>query len=75
MKRNSIIAAAALVVAGAAATYFIRKKYSGVKSEPRGSEPSGAESPTNGRKGTKHQTQAFSRARHTAGRNDDIDII
>ncbi len=76
MKRNKLIAAAAIAAAGAAA-YFIRKKRA-TGSRLSITEPASAEIITGqGRKGTKHKTEAFSRAKNQGGKPsaDENDII
>lgn len=76
MKRNKIIAAAAIAVAGAAA-YFIRKR-SASSTRNTITEPASAELITGGgRKGSKHKTDAFARAKSQGGRpaGDEKDII
>ena len=76
MKRNKIIAAAAIAVAGTAA-YFIRKKRIASRADGT-SEPASADLSTGqGRKGTKHRTDAFARAKNQGGRpaGDERDII
>lgn len=66
MKRNGIIAAAALLVAGASA-YFIRKKIVSKRNQPV--EPSSGDVGLgNGRRTTKHRTEAFSRAKNAGGK-------
>lgn len=64
MKRNNIIWGASLAaVAAGITTYFIRKKRASRLHNPDVSEPSGTESLGEVRRGSKHRTDTFAKAK------------